>query len=56
MGLSLIYLSLGTDMLTTDTLSRALLGIVGLFALISAITSYCPIYHFAGLSTYKEQQ
>lgn len=56
MGLGLIYLGLGTDVLTDDFLSNALLAVVGLFTLISGITGYCSIYHIAGFNTYKERK
>ena len=54
MGLTLIYLGLGTDMLTSDNLSKMLLAAVGAFTLISGITGYCSIYHIAGFNTYKK--
>lgn len=55
MGLTLIYLGLGTDVLTSDMLSKALLVAVGIFTLISGITGHCSIYHIAGFNTYRKQ-
>jgi len=56
MGLALIYLGLDGDALTSDVLSRVLLAMVGVFTLSSAISGYCSIYHFSGISTYKENK
>lgn len=55
MGLVLIYLGLGTDVLTSDILSKVLLVAVGVFTLVSGITGHCSIYHIAGFNTYKKQ-
>ena len=54
MGLGLIYLGPGSDVLTSDFLSGALLGFVGVFTLFSAVTAHCSIYNIAGFCTYKE--
>ena len=54
MGLVLIYFGLGTDVLTSDILSKVLLVAVGVFTLISGITGHCSIYHIAGFNTYKK--
>lgn len=54
MGLTLIYLGPGTDMLTSDMLSKVLLAAVGAFTLFSGVTGHCSIYHIAGFNTYKE--
>lgn len=54
MGLVLIYLGLGTDMLTSDMLSKVLLAAVGAFTLFSGVTGHCSIYHIAGFNTYKK--
>lgn len=56
MGLGLIYIGPASDILTSDFLSGALLGLVGVFTLISAITGHCTIYNIAGFCTYKEPQ
>ena len=53
MGLALIYLGPGSDVLTSDFLSNTLLTVVGLFTLFSAITAHCSIYNIAGFNTYK---
>ncbi len=53
MDFVLIYLGLGTDVLTSDILSKVLLVAVGVFTLISGITGHCSIYHIAGFNTYK---
>ena len=54
MGLGLLYLGPGTDLLTSDFMSGALLGVVGGFTLFSAITAHCSIYNIAGFGTYKD--
>lgn len=54
MGLVLIYLGLGTDVLTSDILSKGLLVAVGAFTLFSGVTGHCSIYHIAGFNTYKK--
>lgn len=56
MGLSLIYLGVDSDILTSDLLSRLLLAAVGIFTLISGITGYCSIYNLAGFGTYKDKE
>lgn len=33
-----------------------LLGIFGVLNLISLVTSWCPVYHFAGINTRKKNQ
>ena len=54
MGLVLIYFGFGTDMLTSDTLSKVLLTAVGVFTLISGVTGHCSIYNIAGFNTYNK--
>lgn len=54
MGLSLIYLGVDPEILTSDFLSRILLAAVGVFTLVSGITGHCSIYHIAGFGTYKD--
>lgn len=56
MGIGLIYLGIDASVLTEDILSRILLAAVGVFTLASAISGHCSIYHFSGLSTYKEKK
>ena len=56
MGLALIYLGPGSDLITTDFLSGILLAVVGGFTLFSAITAHCSIYNIAGFNTYKEPE
>lgn len=55
MGVGLIYLGVDAGVITSDMLSRILLVAVGLFTLLSALSGHCSIYHFSGLSTYKEK-
>lgn len=55
MGVGLMYLGSGSTLLTNDILSRVLLAAVGLFTIVSAITGYCSVYHFAGFNTYKKR-
>lgn len=53
MGLSLIYFGPVSDVFVSDFLSSALMGLVGVFTLFSAVTSHCSIYSIAGINTYK---
>jgi hypothetical protein len=52
-GVSLIYLGPVSGILTSDPLSGILLALVGVLAIASAATGYCPLYHIAGFCTYK---
>ncbi len=56
MGLGLIYLGPFSDFLTNDTLSSVLLSAVGAMIIISSLIGWCPFYHFAGLSSYRENK
>lgn len=52
-GVSLIYLGPVSKILTSDPLSGILLALVGVLAIGSAATGYCPLYHIAGFCTYR---
>ncbi len=56
MGLGLIYLGPFSDFLTSDELSSILLSAVGVMIIISSLIGWCPFYHFAGLSSYKDKK
>lgn len=53
MGLGLIYLGPFSDVLTSDPMSGALLAMVGVLTVGSAAIGYCPLYHIAGVCTYR---
>lgn len=53
MGLCLIYLGPFSDILTSDTLSAALLAGIGIMIIISSFIGWCPLYHVAGFNTHK---
>ena len=54
MGLVFIYFGPVSDLLITDGLSVVLLALVGILALVSSLTGYCPFYHMAGINTYRK--
>ena len=54
-GLSLLTLGPIGKVITHDTMSLVLLGIVGTLALVSAIFSYCVLYEVTGLNTARKQ-
>ena len=53
-GLSLLALGPVGKVITHDTMSLVLLGIVGTLALFSAIFSYCVLYEVTGFGTAKK--
>lgn len=53
MGVALACLGPFSDILTSDFMSKVLLGLVGLLAVVSAASGYCPLYHVAGFCTYR---
>ena len=54
MGLALIYFGPVSDLLVSDPLSEILMALIGILTLGSAIAGYCPVYHVAGINTYKK--
>jgi len=54
-GLTLLTLGPIGKVLTHDTVSLALLGIVGTLALLSAIFSYCFLYEVTGFGTARKR-
>jgi hypothetical protein len=54
MGVAFIYFGPVSDLLITDGLSEALLALVGVLALVSALSGYCPVYHIANISSCRK--
>jgi hypothetical protein len=54
MGVAFIYFGPVSDLLITDGLSEALLALVGVLALVSALSGYCPVYHMANISSCRK--
>ena len=54
MGLVLIYFGPVSDLLVEDPLSEILMALIGILTLVSAISGYCPVYHVAGINTYRK--
>lgn len=50
-----IYLGFIEHSVINNSLIAILIGIFGLVNLFAGITSHCPVYALAGLSTYKDQ-
>lgn len=53
MGIGLIYLGPFSELLTSDPMSGALLAALGVLTLAAAVLAYCPLYHIAGVCTYR---
>lgn len=54
-GVTCLILGPATGFLSTGVLSNAILGMLGLFAIASAMFAYCVLYEIAGFCTLKEQ-
>jgi hypothetical protein len=52
-GVTLLTLGPITGFVTSDHLSRILMGVVGSLALISAFLAYCVLYDVTGFGTTK---
>jgi len=51
----LIYIGFFNTGLIGNMVINVLLGGFGLLNLVSAIAGFCPVYHCANLSTYRDQ-
>lgn len=54
-GIAILSLGPAFEVITTDGLSNAILGIVGITALLSAAFSYCFLYDITGFSSSKRE-
>ncbi len=55
-GVGLLVLGPLTEIIQITTTVRIALGAIGLFALISALTSYCLFYDITGANTLGKNQ
>lgn len=54
-GLVLIYVGFIDTSYITNSTVRILLGVFGAVNIVAALMRSCPIYHLAGISTYRKE-
>ena len=54
MGLVFIYFGPLSDTLTSDFISSLILAFIGILIIVSSFIGFCPLYHAAGINTYKK--
>ena len=54
-GLIMIYFGLYSNVLIADEIAGTLLGVFGVFILLTAIVRFCPMYLIIGFSSDKKE-
>jgi hypothetical protein len=54
-GVGSLVLTIGTPQVIGNDLVNLLVGLFGIVNIVAAVVANCPVYHVAGLSTYKDK-